>query len=141
MLRSMIARTATTGLLTGLLVVASPTASEAAPDHKPWGSVTMKNYVLKAGCHRYAYRYEITVPHDEGWTAEIFFISPDGTGLASNTIDSNSQKDQGKRRITVCRPSTSYGKHKIRMKVSYSDGDDVTVGRVKPTSFRFLSHR
>ena len=141
MLRSMIARAGTTALLAGLLVVATPTTSEAARDYKPWGSVAMKNYVLKAGCHRYAYRYEITVPNDEGWTAEIFFISPDGTGLAANTIDSGSQKDQGTRRITVCRPSTSYGKHKIKMKVSYSEGDDVTTGRVKPTHFRFLSPR
>lgn len=138
MLRSMIARAGTTALLTSLLVAASPPSSQAAPDYKPWGTVTSKNHVLKGGCHRYTYRYEITAPTDE-WMAEIRFISPDGTGLASSVIDSASQPSQGKRQITVCRPSTSVGRHKIKMKVTYSEGASPTSGRVKPTFFRFLA--
>lgn len=140
MLRSTIARTGTSALLASLLVVASPPSSQAAPDYKPWGTVTSKNHVLKGGCHRYVYRYKITSPTNQ-WSAEIFFISPNGTGLAASAIDSGSQRAKGKRRITVCRPSTSYGKHKIKMKVSYTEGNDLITGRVKPSSFRFLARR
>lgn len=140
MLRSKIAQAATTALLASLLVAASPPGAQAAPDYKPWGTATSKNHVLKSGCHRYTYRYKITAPTDD-WLAEIRFISPDGTGLASSSIDSGSQPAKGKRRLTVCRPSTFYGKHTIKMKVSYSRGDGVTTARVRPTSFRFLPPR
>lgn len=136
MTRSMIARAGTTALMASLLVVASPPSSQAARDYKPWGTVTSKNHKLERGCHRYTYRYEITAPNDQ-WSAEIFFISPDGTGLASNVIDTNSNPDKGRQRVTVCRPSTTFGKHKIRMKVTYTEGRMNIDGRVKPSSFRF----
>lgn len=138
MLRSTIARAATTALLASLLVVASPPTSEAAPNYKPWGTVKSKNHVLKSGCHRYTYRYRVNAPSDD-WSAEIRFINPDGIGLAASKIDSDPQGAKGKRRITVCRPSTSVGRHKIKMKITYTDGGDITSGRVKPTYFRFLA--
>lgn len=138
MLRSKIARVASTALLASLLVVASPATSEAAPNYKPWGTVKSKNHVLKSGCHRYTYRYRVNAPSDD-WSAEIRFISPDGTGLAASKIDSEPQGAKGKRRVTVCRPSTSLGRHTIKMKIIYSDDGTLVSGRVKPTHFRFLA--
>ncbi|MGA8845257.1 MAG: hypothetical protein WB471_01425 [Nocardioides sp.] len=136
----MTARAGATALLASLLLVTSPPSSQAARDYRPWGTATSKDHVLKAGCHRYAYRYKITAPTDE-WMAEIRFIGPNGTGLASSVIDSGSHPARDKRRITVCQPSTSYGKHTIKMKVTYSVGVKHTSGQVKPTSFRFLARR
>lgn len=136
MLRSLIARAAMTALVASLLVLAAPSSSEAARDYKPWGTARSKNHVLERGCHRYTYRYRINAPNDQ-WSAEIFFVNPNGTGLASATLDTNSDPDKGKRRFTVCRSSTSFGKHKIRMKITYNAGRQVISGRTKPTAFRF----
>lgn len=136
MLRTTIARAGTTALVASLLVVVSPSSSEAARDFKPWGKVVSKNHVLKRGCHDYTYRYKITAPTDQ-WSAEIFFVSPDGTGLASAVLDTNANPDRGKQKVTVCRPSTSYGKHRIKMKITYNRNRDVIDGFVKPSSFRF----
>ncbi|MGA8845258.1 MAG: hypothetical protein WB471_01430 [Nocardioides sp.] len=138
MLRTKIARVASAALVTSLLVVASPPASQAAPDYKPWGTVKSKNHVLKNGCHRYTYRYRVNAPSDD-WSAEIRFISPNGTGLAASKIDSEPQGPRGKRRVTVCQPSTSLGRHKIKMEIIYTEGGTLVSGRVKPTFFRFVS--
>ena len=132
---AMTARLGATTLIATLLVVASPGSSEAR-DYKPWGSVSSKNHVLKRGCHDYTYRYRITAPTD-AWSAEIFLVAPDGTGLASDVLDTAADPAHGKKKITVCRPSTQVGKHRLKMKVTWTEGRNLTDGYVKPSTFRF----
>ncbi|MBU1801906.1 hypothetical protein [Nocardioides sp.] len=136
MLRTMIARAGTTALVASLLVMISPGQSDAGRSFKPYGSISSKNFVLKRGCHTYFYRYEITPPTEE-WDAEVFIVSPDGTGLASDVIFSAVDKKRGRNSYEVCRPSTTYGKHKLKMKVTFNRGREVFDGFVKPSSFRF----
>lgn len=142
MLRTMIARLVTTalltGLLVGLLVVSSPGSSQAAARYESWGSVSSKDHVLKRGCHDYGYRYQITTPTRE-WMAEIFFLTPDGEGLASATFFSQSDPNRGHRRLTVCRSSAPYGRYKIKMKVTWQRENE--TARVKPAFFRFTRPR
>jgi len=137
MLSTMIARTATAALVGGLLVVAGPGQADADRASDSWGKVSSKNHTLQRGCHRYTYRYEITAPTDD-WSAEVFIIGPDGTGLASGIIDTNADPDRGKKKYKLCSPSTTVGRHKIRMKVTYNPGPRMVAdGYVKPAKFRF----
>ncbi|WP_323790982.1 hypothetical protein [Nocardioides sp.] len=137
MLRTSIARLGTAAMITSLLVV-GPTGSAEARDFKPWGKAVSKDHVLKRGCHDYSYRYKVRVPTEE-WQVEIFFISPDGTGLAHAVFDSNAHPAKGREKFTVCRPSTEVGKHKIKMKVTTAEGETIRKGWVKPTRFRFTA--
>ena len=140
MLRTMTARVGTAAMLASLVVVSAPTSSEAARDFKPWGKASSKNHVLKRGCHDYTYRYKINAPTDQ-WSAEIFFVAPNGIGLAAATLDTNADKDKGKRKLTVCRHSAQYGRYTIKMKITYSEGRTIREGFVKPTKFRFTRPR
>ncbi len=135
MLRTSLARLGTATMVASLLVV-GPTGSAEARDFKPWGKAVSKNHVLKRGCHDYAYRYKVKPPTKQ-WSAEIFFVTPNGTGLAHRAFDSAANPAKDRVKLTVCSPSTDYGKHKIKMKITYTRGDAMVVGWVKPTTFRF----
>lgn len=135
MLRTTIARLGTASMLASLLVVGANGPAEAR-DFKPWGKAVSKNHVLKRGCHDYGFRYKVKAP-TKTWQAEVFFISPDGTGLAHSVFDSAIHKAKDRSTFTVCRPSTEVGKHKIKMKITYAKGTVMKQGRVKPTRFRF----
>jgi len=134
MLRKTISGAGATALLTTALLVGFPTA-EAAPTYHPWGTTNAKDQVLQRGCHVYTYRYSITAPTDR-WAAEIFIVNPNGRTLASNTLDTASDPDRGSARVTLCRPSTVLGVHKIKMKITWQRGREIYDGFVKPSTFR-----
>jgi hypothetical protein len=126
-------------LAAGLLVAAAPSA-DAQPDYKPWGSTRAPDQVLRNGCHKYRFHYKITAP-THSWAAEFFLVNPNGRGLTSSAVLSESDPEQGWLRWTICRASTVYGRHKIRMKVTYNpEPEDPTAdnidGFVKPSFFR-----
>ena len=80
-------------------------------------------------------------PPTNSWAAEFFLVNPNGRGLSSAAIASESDPAKGWLRWTICRRSTVYGKHKIKMKVTYIEepGDptpDSFAGWVKPSTFR-----
>jgi hypothetical protein len=61
--------------------------------------------------------------------------------VASAAIDSASDPDRGWRKWTICRVSTVYGKHKIKLKVTYNPDPkdptpDTIEGWVKTSTFR-----
>jgi len=112
-------------------------------DPAPRGKVSAPDQVLREGCHSYRVNYRVKVPSSE-WSAEIFVRNPKGQGIHSFAIDSNATgvKKTGTRSYKLCRPSTTYGTHRLRMKVTYcpdSQCDGTVVdGFVNPGSFRFV---
>lgn len=139
LLKSIAGTGAALALATGLLVSAAPSAP-AAPHYKPWGAVRAPDQVLRDGCHRYRFHYRITAPTDS-WAAEFFLVNPNGRGITSTAVLAESDPARGWLRWTICRPSTVYGRHKIRMKVTYNpQPSDPTAdnkdGWVKPGFFR-----
>jgi len=116
------------------------TGGEASPP-PPRGKVSAPDQVLRPGCHRYRVNYRVKVPSSE-WSAEIFVRNPRGRGIHSFAIDSNATgvKKTGSKTYPLCRPSTTYGVHRLRMKVTYcpeSKCDGTVVdGYVNPGSFR-----
>jgi len=126
-------------LSSGLIASAPPVAA----DHhwKKWGATRAPDQVLKDGCHRYRYHYRIDV---KNWAAEIFLVNPNGRTVAHDVIIDVTEPRRAWRRWSteICRASTTYGRHKIRMKITWSpDPDDPTPdnveGFVKPSFFRF----
>ena len=119
------------------LAVPAPAERTAAsrPTCHPWGSTHAPDRVLRRGCHDYRYTYTVNPPTDD-WAAELFLIDPVGRRIASGAIDVDSDPDHGVNVFRFCRPSTSPGRFKIRMKVTYLDGYDLSDGYVKPSYFR-----
>jgi hypothetical protein len=121
------------------LGAATPPA--AADDHwKPWGATRAPDQTLRPGCHKYRYHYRVSPPTNS-WMAEIFLVNRKGIGVASDAVLSESDPAKGWLKWRICRPSTVYGKHKIKMKVTYDpdpgdDTPDVVSGWVKPSYFR-----
>lgn len=120
-------------LLSGLLAMA-PSAPAAEP--KPWGKITAADQTLRSGCHRYRIRYVVKAPTNR-WAAELFMINPNGRRLASFAVDVDSDPARGYWRPTICRWSTVYGKHVLRMKVTWQRDRNVYDGYVRNGSFRF----
>lgn len=136
MLRRALAAAGSATLLTGLLVAGATGSAEAHPTYHPWGTTTSSDHSLRTGCHSYRYRYSITAPTEQ-WAAEIFVVNPNGRVITSGSLDAASDPDRGSLRMRVCRPSTVYGVHTIKMKITWQRDRVVTDGYVKPSTFRF----
>ena len=115
-------------------------ASSSARDYKPWGKAYSKDRTLRKGCHTYTFRYRITIPEEgrDDWAAEFFVRKPNGRPLASPVAIVGADRLRGKKPYRVCKPSTRYGSHQIRMKVTWTDDAERDhEGYVRPTRFRF----
>ena len=126
-------------LAAGLMVTAAP---PVAADHhwKPWGSTRAPDQTLRDGCHKYRYHYRVKPP-TKSWAAEVFLTNRYGKGIASMALDSAIDPDVGWQKWTICRASTVYGKHKMRMKITYNPTPanptpDNIEGWVKPSILR-----
>lgn len=148
MLRRTIAGAGATALLAAAVVTGiTPAAGaqiEQRPHYKPWGSTSAHDQTLRKGCHQYRYHYEIHAPTDY-WAGEIFLVNPRRVGLAAGAIDTNSDPDKGNLNFRICRPSTVYGVHKIKLKITYCPDEDCREpsrhGFVKPSTFRLKRPR
>lgn len=149
MLRTVLTGAATAALLTTGLVATSPAPAgagapaatyghSARPSYQPYGRAVSTDHVLRRGCKYYKFSYRVHPPTDE-WAAEIFVINPNGRRLLSYAIDAASDPGQDTRRWStqICRRSTVYGKHTIKMKITWQDGRQVYDTFVKPSTFRF----
>ncbi len=122
--------------LLALVPSVSPRAEAVA--YKPWGRVTAPDQPLLTGCHRYVYRYRIHPP-SEDWLLEIFLVSPTGQPLAHEVYDGAFDPNRARRKWTLCKASTTYGRHKLRAKITWTEDDvDLTshVGWLRPRYFR-----
>lgn len=131
-----------------LVVTASAVADDVTPAtasaaYKDWGRARAPDQVLRKGCNRYRFHYRVDPPAAaEDWLAEIFLHRPDGTALGYKVYLSDKPEPdplRATRRFVVCRNSTSFGRHKLRMKVTWYERDQTPhEGYVKPTYFRML---
>jgi hypothetical protein len=144
-LRRMLVGSGAALTLTAGLLVASVPAAPAQPDYKPWGATRAPDQVLRDGCHKYRFHYRINAPTGS-WAAEFLLVNRRGVGVANTAVMSESDPRKGWLRWTICRPSTVYGRHKIRMKVTYNpEPKDPTAdnkhGWVEPSFFRMKRPR
>ena len=131
-----VARIGVGTLLVGALAASTTGPPASAATYYPWGSTASADHVLRKGCHNYRYRYSVTPPTDE-WAAEIFVANRRGEPLASAAVDSAVDPARGSLRMRICRASTFYGRHTIKMKVTWQQHRATTAGFVTPSTFRF----
>ena len=142
MLRTATLRTLTLflGLALGLGMLGSlaPSAGAAetteAARYQPWGKTRAPDQVLRRGCRYYKYRYAVNPPGPD-WTAEIFLVEPGGDILSNAVYFPASDPATATRYWRICRSSTTPGRFKMRMKVTWYDNYDQHIGWVKPGYF------
>lgn len=134
-------------LLAGLLLVlaAAPagawpwdTAPKAGPDpERPvtWGRTTSADHPMRAGCHRYGYRYAITPPTDE-WSAELFLTNSHGKRVGSAYYLTPQDAARGAGTWKLCRSTTGPGRYTIRMRITYDRFGVNYTGWARSTTFR-----
>ena len=126
-------RTTIAGLIAGaLLAVGMPAATAGDPD---FGRMWRDDGVLRPSCHNYRYHYKV-VPPEPSWVLETFLVDPRGETIASGGFDSAIDPKKGVGTFRFCRYNTTYGRFKLRGKLTYDDGYDQTVKWVKPGYFR-----
>lgn len=143
-------RSATLGMLSALVMTvggftpagaASGSTTQARETGAAsWGSTRAPDQVLRQGCRNYRYGYTITTPSDE-WQAEVFVIDPKGRAVGSGVIDAGADDRRGIKTFRTCRASTTPGRFKLRMRVTYTVGYEKHVGFVRPTYFRLTRPR
>jgi hypothetical protein len=141
-LRTSIVGSSAALLLTGGLLTSVPSPAAAHDHWKPWGYIKAPDQKLRAGCHRYVYRYKVDPPTND-WAAEMFLVNPRGVGIASYAVSNNSDpaKDRLRWSTPLCRASLRPGRYKVKMKVTWNPdpGDptpDNVEGWVHPSRFR-----
>jgi hypothetical protein len=133
-------------LATGLVVGAVPNPAGPSPasavEYEDWGRARAPDQVLRRGCNKYRFRYRVNPPAGEDWLAEIFLVNPDGTALGYQAYQTDTPDPDprvGRGRFTICKNSTRFGRHKLRMKVTWYDREDAPhPGWVRPTYFRLM---
>ncbi len=136
MLRAVIVRLGVVALLAGLTVGALPATTPRAEAYVPWGSTYSTDKILRPGCRYYTFRYRVNPPRSP-WAAEIFLSNPNGRGVGSKAIASNSDPRTGRLAWRLCRASLIYGRYKIRMKITYQESIyENREGWVRPSYFR-----
>ena len=143
-------RAATLGSLTAMVMtvggVSAADATSSTPDAartteaQSWGSTSAPDQVLRRGCRDYRFSYRITTPNDE-WQAEVFVSDPRGRAIASVTLDAGINPRRAVRTFRTCRASTTYGRFKLRMRVTYTVGYEKHAGFVRPAYFRLTRPR
>ncbi|MDP2771975.1 MAG: hypothetical protein Q8O61_00340 [Nocardioides sp.] len=108
---------------------------EGAARFKPWGRTRAPDQVLRKGCRLYKYHYAVKPPSAD-WTAEVFLIEPGGNTLAHAVYSPDSDPAVGNRHWRICRPTTTPGRFRMRMKIVWYDNFDGHVGWVRPSYFR-----
>lgn len=129
------------GLVTGGLGAIATSVPAAA--WKPWGTIRAADQALRVGCHTYRFRYHVDPPRNE-WQAEMYVVNPDGVRIAHTVKDGDFDPNRSRVRYTLCKASTRYGVHRLRMKVTWWEDDPAHTahtGWVKPGRFRLHKPR
>jgi hypothetical protein len=120
-----------TAILGGTLVVAGPSAAQAAS----YGHTGAPDRILRDGCHNYRYHYRVKPPTND-WVLETFLVDPRGKKIASGAFISDSDPKRGHGRFRFCRYSTRAGRFTIKAKLSWYNGYAEHKAWLDPSHFR-----
>lgn len=106
-----------------------------AADFKKMGGTSSRNGTLRAGCHAHSYHYWLK-PRTRDWTVEVFLTDRTGEHVASDALMSGADKTSGTKTFRICKDNTVPGTFKIRMRMTYPDGDQNRVGWLSSSTFK-----
>ena len=122
-------------LLTFGLTSLPAAAAEEEAVHPEWGSVTAPNAVLRRGCKKYEYTYDITPPPGD-WMLDIRIKGPSNKRLAAGVWGSPEDPLRATLPYRLCKPTTRAGRFTIRAYLSVQNGDEMTEGWLPESHFR-----
>lgn len=131
-----------TALLLSLGVAVTTLPVSAVAGNPDFGRAWRADGQLRPGCEKYRFQYRVrparvNIDSGDDWAVEFFLVDRRGSGLGAVAKDSGADPKRGTGSYTICRPTTSPGRFKIRGKLSvYEDGDLVDEVWVKPARFR-----
>ncbi len=126
-------RISAAGVIAGALLAAGlPAATAGDAD---FGRLWRDDGVLRPTCHDYRYHYKVKPPTDD-WMLETFLVDPRRHTIASDGRIAGADPKKGVGTFRFCRYNTTYGKFKVRGKLTYRDGYDQRVTWIKPGFFR-----
>ena len=121
-------------LLTFGLTSLPAAAAEEEEVHPEWGSTSAPNAVLRRGCKKYEYSYDITPPPGN-WMLEIRIKGPSGKRVAAGVW-----MDPDPLRATIpyrlCKATTRRGRFTIRAYLSVQNNDEMVEGWLPESHFR-----
>jgi hypothetical protein len=138
--------TLTAAVLAAGLLLPSPlpdtmsSGSEPAPVVEVAGSTSATNGVLRRGCRRYSYSYEIATPYDD-WTLELTIRDPRQRGVAAEALLGPSDPRADSRTFRLCRWATKAGRFTIHGKLTSYDGTHEEIVQLPTTTFRLRRPR
>ncbi|GAA2114109.1 hypothetical protein [Nocardioides bigeumensis] len=109
-------------------------AADGDPSNVLAGTVTAADGVLWNGCHTYAYSYALQ-PTTATWYLETRLLGPDGAGVASGLVISDSDPTTGSATFGVCSRATSRGAFRIEARLTSTSGSNQTTEELPPASF------
>ena len=131
-------------LLAGTMLtlgLASP--ASAAPEdeeiHPEWGSTSAPDAVLRRGCKKYQYTYDIKPPEGD-WSLDIRIKGPSGKRLAA-AYWLKPDPLTATRDFRLCKATTRAGLFTIRAYLSVQNFDDTTGGYLPDSHFRLFRKR
>lgn len=127
-------------LAPALLVGGTAAPASAAPKRHEWGRITAPDGVLRPGCHRYTYTYDLHPPTGD-WAVEVFVIH-NGQKVTSQGHLVGQDPLRGQGRYKLCRPTSTPGSWRIRGKLSVQNGpDEYAEGWIQPAFYRLRGKR
>jgi hypothetical protein len=123
-------------LSSGLLAWSSSPAT-AQTETVTWGKTSAPDQRFRKGCHHYKYRYRIDPPSQD-WMLETFLRGPGGKQLASDGFLAGNDPESQRTTFEVCGATTRPGRFTIRAKVTYRDGFEEHVVKLRKTRFRIM---
>ena len=116
----------------GLALTPAAAQSGTYPD---WGRTAAHDQRYRQACHGYRYRYNINPPTND-WHLETWLVSPAGRKIAADLYHAGEDPRRDRVRFRVCGAATRPGEHVIKAKVTWKDGFDENVVKLRPTRFR-----
>lgn len=125
------------GILDTVLAGATGQSSKppTAAQFKKMGGSSSKNGKLRRGCHAHSYHYWLK-PRTRDWTVEVFLTDRRREHVASDALMSGADKNSGTKTFRICKDNTVTGTFKIRMRMTYPDGDQNRVGWLQSSTFK-----
>jgi hypothetical protein len=117
----------------GAAAPATTAVDEGGVVHPEWGRTKGMSGVLKKGCRKYHYTYEVNPPEGD-WGLEVFITGPGVEHLAAGAFDGGYDPKNGRGTYKLCFVTTHYGRFTIKAKLVVDNGPDVHIEGWLPTS-------